>query len=209
VAGTRDFGSAPDAAFGRGANVPQGDGALGSAVGGRTDGAQGGARGGATAGAPGGAGAQGGATAGAPGGAGAQGGAAAGGPGGFGGPGGSASAELIDYLLANQGSAQYLVATTDSNSAASIILASGKPVMSLGGFSGSDPILTVDQFASLAQSGQVRYVLVSGRGFGFGGRGGGTGAIMSWVEANGTPVSIAGSQTQLYDLARSGSQGNA
>lgn len=131
----------------------------------------------------------------------APGGPAAFAPGGFGGPGGSANAAMVDFLVANQGSAEYLVATTDSNSAAPIILATGKPVMALGGFSGSDPILTADQFADLVRSGQVRYVLVNGRGggFGFGGRGS-TGAIMSWVEANGTPVSIDGAQTQLYDL---------
>jgi 4-amino-4-deoxy-L-arabinose transferase-like glycosyltransferase len=121
-----------------------------------------------------------------------------GGPAGFGfGPGGNTSSAMIDYLVANQGSTPYLVATTDSNTAAPIILATGKPVMSLGGFSGGDPILSVDQFASLVSSGEVHYVLVGGRGFG--GRGG-TGAIMSWVEANGTPVSIAGAQTQLYQV---------
>jgi 4-amino-4-deoxy-L-arabinose transferase-like glycosyltransferase len=122
-----------------------------------------------------------------------------GGPAGFGfGPGGNTSSAVIDYLLANQGSTPYLVATTDSNTAAPIILATGKPVMSLGGFSGGDPIVSADQFASLVSSGEVRYVLI-GRGGGgsFGGRGA-TGAIMSWVEANGTPVTIAGSQTQLY-----------
>jgi 4-amino-4-deoxy-L-arabinose transferase-like glycosyltransferase len=122
-------------------------------------------------------------------------------PAGFGfGPGANTSSAMIDYLLANQGSAQYLVATTDSNTAAPIILATGKPVMSLGGFSGGDPILSVDQFASLVRSGQVRYVLL-GRGGGFGGRGA-TSQITSWVESNGTPVSIAGSQTQLYDLGQ-------
>jgi 4-amino-4-deoxy-L-arabinose transferase-like glycosyltransferase len=76
--------------------------------------------------------------------------------------------------------------------------------MSLGGFTGSDPILTVDQFANLVESGEVRYVLASG-GFG-GGPGGqsGTSSIMSWVQANGTLVTITssdGSQTQVYDLS--------
>jgi 4-amino-4-deoxy-L-arabinose transferase-like glycosyltransferase len=125
-----------------------------------------------------------------------------GGPGGFGGGPdfGTANAAVTDYLIQNQGSATYLVATTDSNSAASIILATDKPVMSLGGFSGSDPILTVDQFADLVRSGQVRYVLAGRGNGGFGGRGGSS-AIMSWVQANGTPVSIDGSQTQLYDLS--------
>jgi 4-amino-4-deoxy-L-arabinose transferase-like glycosyltransferase len=126
---------------------------------------------------------------------------AASGPAGFSfAPGGNTSSAVIDYLLANQGSTPYLVATTDSNTAAPIILATGKPVMSLGGFSGGDPILSADQFASLVSSGEVRYVLVGrGGGGGFGGRGA-TSAIMSWVEANGTPVTIAGSQTQLYQV---------
>jgi 4-amino-4-deoxy-L-arabinose transferase-like glycosyltransferase len=123
---------------------------------------------------------------------------------GGGGPGGSASTGLISYLEANRGSATYLVATTNSNSAASIILASQQPVMSLGGFTGSDPILTVDQFARLVSSGQVRYVLVGGGGGGPQGSGGS--AIMSWVRANGTlvPSTTIGetstSQAQLYDL---------
>jgi 4-amino-4-deoxy-L-arabinose transferase-like glycosyltransferase len=125
-----------------------------------------------------------------------------GGPGG--GMGGQVSSELISYLEANQGSATYLAATTNSQAAASIILASDQPVMSLGGFTGSDPILTVDQFANLVESGEVRYVLASG-GFG-GGPGGqsGTSSIMSWVQANGTLVTITssdGSQTQVYDLS--------
>jgi 4-amino-4-deoxy-L-arabinose transferase-like glycosyltransferase len=107
---------------------------------------------------------------------------------------------MINYLVANQGSATYLVATADSQTAASIILASDRPVMSLGGFSGGDPILTVDQFASLVQAGEVRYVLLSGRGGGPGGQNG-TSAIMSWVQANGTAVNIGGSASQLYDLS--------
>jgi hypothetical protein len=76
--------------------------------------------------------------------------------------------------------------------------------MSLGGFTSSDPILTVDQFANLVASGQVRYVLVNAGGS-FGGQGGGnTSAIMTWVRANGTPVpasAIGGSQSQLYDVS--------
>ena len=105
------------------------------------------------------------------------------------------------------GSGTYLVATTNSNTAASIILAADRPVMSLGGFTGSDPILTVDQFAGLVRSGQVRYVLVGGGGGG-GPQDNETSSIMSWVKANGTlvPSSAMGDasgsqQTQLYDLS--------
>ena len=74
--------------------------------------------------------------------------------------------------------------------------------MSLGGFTGDDPILTVDQFASLVESGQVRFVLLSGGGGGPGGQGSNS-AISQWVQANGTQVSASetgGAQSQLYDL---------
>src|SRR5579859_2613749 len=74
--------------------------------------------------------------------------------------GGSADTALISYLEANQGSAKYLVAVTSSHSADSLILATNKPVMALGGFSGSDPILTTTQLASLVKNGTVRYFLI-------------------------------------------------
>src|SRR6266702_4391717 len=62
--------------------------------------------------------------------------------GGFGGSGSTANTALIKYLEAHKGSAKYLVAVVSSNEADSIILETNQPVMALGGFSGSDPILT-------------------------------------------------------------------
>jgi 4-amino-4-deoxy-L-arabinose transferase-like glycosyltransferase len=73
---------------------------------------------------------------------------------------------LIRYLEANQGNATYLVATPSSMSADGIILATNKPVMAMGGFSGSDPILTTNQLASLVSQGTVRFFLLGS----FGGR---------------------------------------
>src|SRR5204863_9834004 len=74
----------------------------------------------------------------------------------------TASAALIAYLEANQGDATYLVATTNANSAAPIILATGKPVLPLGGFLGSEPILTADDLAAKVRAGQVRFFLLGG-----------------------------------------------
>ena len=68
---------------------------------------------------------------------------------------------LIRFLLAHQGNTKFLVAVASSNEADSIILATNKPVMALGGFSGSDPILTTSQLASLIANGTVRYFLVN------------------------------------------------
>jgi len=74
---------------------------------------------------------------------------------------------LIRYLEANQGTTKFLVAVPSSMTADSIILATNKPVMSLGGFSGSDPILTTSQLATLVKNGTVRFFLMNS----FGGRG--------------------------------------
>src|SRR5713101_7984418 len=67
--------------------------------------------------------------------------------GGFGGSRSTSNTALIKYLEAHKGSAKYLVAVVSSNEADSIILETNQPVMALGGFSGSDPILTTTQLA--------------------------------------------------------------
>ena len=80
----------------------------------------------------------------------------------------NANTMLINYLEANQGNTKFLVAVPSSQGIADeIILATNKPVMSLGGFSGSDPILTTSQLASLVANGTVRFFLLNS----FGGRG--------------------------------------
>jgi hypothetical protein len=68
---------------------------------------------------------------------------------------------LINYLEANQGTTKFLVAVPSSMTADPIILATNKPVMSLGGFSGSDPILTSSQLAALVKNGTVRLFLLN------------------------------------------------
>jgi 4-amino-4-deoxy-L-arabinose transferase-like glycosyltransferase len=76
---------------------------------------------------------------------------------------------LIRYLEAHQGHAKYLVATASSMNASSIIIATGKPVMALGGFSGNDQILTVQQLTRLVANGTVHYFLIQSGGSGAGG----------------------------------------
>jgi 4-amino-4-deoxy-L-arabinose transferase-like glycosyltransferase len=74
---------------------------------------------------------------------------------------------LINYLEANQGSAKFLVAVPSSQGITDqLIIDTNRPVMSLGGFSGGDPILTTSQLASLVANGTVRFFLLNG----FGGR---------------------------------------
>jgi 4-amino-4-deoxy-L-arabinose transferase-like glycosyltransferase len=79
----------------------------------------------------------------------------------------NAQSMLIRYLEANQGNTKFLVAVPNSQGIADeIILATNKPVMSLGGFSGSDPILTTSQLASLVANGTVRFFLLNSFGRG-------------------------------------------
>jgi len=71
---------------------------------------------------------------------------------------------LVNYLLTNQGDETYLAATLNAQTAAPIILATGEPVMALGGFTGGDPILTTDELAGLVAGGTVRFFLMPPQG---------------------------------------------
>ncbi len=79
---------------------------------------------------------------------------------------------LAGYLESHRSGAKFIVATDGSMPADGLIIASGQPVMAMGGFSGGDPVPTLARFEKLVAEGQVRYVLVGGGGFG-GGFGGG------------------------------------
>ncbi len=112
--------------------------------------------------------------------------------------GGRLSSSVISYLEANQGSAKYLIAASGSQTTAPIIISTGKAVITIGGFNGSDPAPTVAQLAKLVQDGQLKYVLLSSSSAGGAGGPGGGGtqqAIASWVKAHGskvTAVSVSG-----------------
>ncbi|HEY7201601.1 MAG TPA: glycosyl transferase family 39, partial [Candidatus Dormibacteraeota bacterium] len=117
-------------------------------------------------------------------------------PGGFGG--GAADSTVISYLEQHQGGATWLVATPSAGSGASIALATGRPVLAMGGFSGGDPAMTLDRLQELVRSGQLRYVLLDGRGGGRGGPDQGTQSVTSWIAQHCATVSgISG----LYDCS--------
>lgn len=96
-------------------------------------------------------------------------------PGGAG-PGGSVNSANLKYLEGHQGSAKYMVAAVGSGTAASLALQSGRNVIDMGGFMGSDPSPSLAQLRHLIATGQLHYVLLSrGGGPGIGGLGGGAG----------------------------------
>ncbi|SMC25424.1 Dolichyl-phosphate-mannose-protein mannosyltransferase [Clostridium acidisoli DSM 12555] len=102
--------------------------------------------------------------------------------------GGNSNTKLISFLEENKTSKQkYLLVVSNSNSAADIIVSTGESVMSLGGFLGSDKILTLSQFKDLVKNGEIRYVMSGG----IGGGGNSDSDIMTWVKKTGKLVSAS------------------
>ncbi|MEU7790226.1 glycosyltransferase family 39 protein [Amycolatopsis sp. NPDC049159] len=112
----------------------------------------------------------------------------------FGGGGEDSSSSTIGSLL-SQTTTKWAAATTGSQSAASLELASGKAVIGIGGWSGSDPAPTLAEFKAYVAAGEVKYYIEGGRG---GGPGGGSSEITDWVTATFTATTVDG-QT-VYDL---------
>jgi hypothetical protein len=115
---------------------------------------------------------------------------------------------MLSYLEQNQGSATWLVAVANSNTAASLELQSGRAVISMFGFTGSDSAMTVAKLQQLVASGQLKYVMTGG-GFGGGGLGGGNSAssqVTTWVQQNCTavPASAYGGTSTAAASAASG-----
>ena len=102
--------------------------------------------------------------------------------------------QLLAYLEAHRGLATYLFAASSSQTAAPYIIVSGQPVMALGGFNGSDQILSLSQLQALVRAGTVRYFLLDGGGFGGpggGGAGGGNAQLTQWVQSSCAQVSAS------------------
>ncbi|WP_405742692.1 glycosyltransferase family 39 protein [Streptomyces sp. NBC_00028] len=104
--------------------------------------------------------------------------------GGMGGGGTQVSSAMITYLKKNQDGATWLVAVATDQTASSIILESGQPVISMGGWSGSDDAMTLTKLKSLVKAGKLHYIVVSDSG-----QGSANSEISTWVKKNGTAVS--------------------
>ncbi|MFB8123239.1 ArnT family glycosyltransferase [Streptomyces bacillaris] len=140
-----------------------------------------------------------------------------GGGGGMGGllNGASVSAEAKALLAKGADDYTWAAAAIGAQNAASYQLATGEPVMAIGGFNGSDPSPTLAQFKKYVEEGRIHY-FVSGGGMGGGGMGGGEGGggmgggglgssgtssqISSWVTENFTEVTVGGAT--FYDLTQ-------
>lgn len=108
------------------------------------------------------------------------------------------NAELTAALKADATSYTWVAATTGSNSASGYQLATGDPVMPIGGFNGSDPSPTLAQFQQHVADRAIHYYIAS-QGFGGGRDTSGTATqISTWVQQRFTATTVGG--VTLYDL---------
>jgi 4-amino-4-deoxy-L-arabinose transferase-like glycosyltransferase len=123
------------------------------------------------------------------------------GGGGFGGGlGGQTTVSSALTKLLTNGAASYTwtAATIGSTSAAPLELASGKPVMAIGGFSSTDPTPTLARFKQLAAEHKIHYFVGQNRAS-FGGSGNAS-QITAWVKAHFTAQTVGG--VTVYDLSK-------
>ncbi|MEU9259820.1 glycosyltransferase family 39 protein [Streptomyces sp. NPDC048212] len=125
-----------------------------------------------------------------------------GGGGGMGGllNGASVDSEAKTLLKQNADAYTWTAAAIGSQNAASYQLATGDPVMAIGGFNGSDPSPTLAQFKKYVEDGKIHYFVSGGMGGGGMGGEGSSSRISAWVQENFTEVTV-GSAT-FYDLTR-------
>jgi 4-amino-4-deoxy-L-arabinose transferase-like glycosyltransferase len=122
-------------------------------------------------------------------------------PGGMGGllNGSTVSSALAQLLEANAGEYTWVAATVGSNNAASYQLASGDPVMAIGGFNGTDPTPTLAQFEQYVRQGKIHYYISGSTG----GSSSSAAQIASWVKAHFTAQTVGG--VTVYDLTATSS----
>lgn len=113
--------------------------------------------------------------------------------------GGSSSEELATLLQDNASDCRWAAATTGSQSAAGYQLESGLAVMAIGGFNGSDPSPTLDQFKQYVEEGLIGYY-IGGNEIGGTQMGGSDSAnqIAEWVAENFEAQTIDG--ITVYNL---------
>ncbi len=109
---------------------------------------------------------------------------------------------LVDFLQSHTRGVRYLAAVPSSQQGAALVLATGRPVLYMGGFSGQDAVVSAADLQAMVARGELRYVL-------YGGERGNKGEIAAWLEAScrvveGVSVGQGGPDRgmQLYECGR-------
>jgi len=105
--------------------------------------------------------------------------------------------DVVAALKADASSYTWVAAAVGSNNAAGYQLATGEAVMPIGGFNGSDPSPTLEQFQQYVAQKRIHY-FIGGSGFDANGGSRSAQEIAQWVAQNFTATTIGGAT--MYDL---------
>jgi 4-amino-4-deoxy-L-arabinose transferase-like glycosyltransferase len=100
---------------------------------------------------------------------------------------------LLNYLQENTKNNKYLMAVPSSMQGADYVLATGRPVLYIDGFSSMDQAVSSDQMEEMVSAGELRYVYW---GAGFKGGLKGTRGVSDWV--NSSCKVVPGFETRTY-----------
>jgi 4-amino-4-deoxy-L-arabinose transferase-like glycosyltransferase len=107
------------------------------------------------------------------------------------------SSAVTNLLTSGAAGYRWAAATVGAESAAPFQLASGEPIMAIGGFNGTDQAPTLAQFTKMVAAHEVHYFL-GANGHTFGGGSGDAARITSWVQSHFTKQTVGGET--VYDL---------
>jgi len=85
--------------------------------------------------------------------------------------------KLLTYLEANTQDVEYLVAVPSSQNGTGFVLATGRPVLYMGGFGGQDEVVTAEDLSAMVANGELRYVM-------YGSDRGGKTDIANWLSSS-------------------------
>ncbi|MDX6337445.1 MAG: hypothetical protein QOG05_4785 [Streptosporangiaceae bacterium] len=108
------------------------------------------------------------------------------------------SSTITKLLTSGATGYRWAAATVGAESAAPFQLASGEPIMAIGGFNGTDQTPTLAQFEQMVAGHEVHY-FIGANGHTFGGGSGDATQITSWVESHFTKQTVGG--VTVYNLA--------
>ncbi|WP_202411521.1 glycosyltransferase family 39 protein [Halobacillus halophilus] len=91
--------------------------------------------------------------------------------------------KTLEYLRENNTGETYLFGTVQYSTATPYIVDEKESVMIMGGFSGSDPVYSVEELEAAVAEGDVSYFLLSESQ-----RGGSNEEVTTWIQENGTAV---------------------
>lgn len=97
---------------------------------------------------------------------------------------------LLNYLESNTKNTKYLMAVPSAMQGADYVIATGRPVLYMGGFNGQDNVVSAQDLARMVSAGELRYIYWEARGMGA------KPDISAWVTSSCTPVQGFDAATQ-------------